>query len=205
MKAPFLFSSLAFILLVVTNPAMTDGSPFIGSTATLATIEEGVSGTATIVDAQTIRVDNFYFNGGGISVYFRLGTNNTSAAFGSGLTLGDQLVGHIYNNATVVLNLPSGQTIDGYNAISVYCVDANVNFGSGAFIAPAQPHLDDIQQTNGITSVVLSGETGKPYELQGSTDLTNWTDLELETNTTGTITFTDTNQFDIRFYRAMVR
>ncbi len=206
MKASFLIYSFVLTLFVVANPVLAaDSGPVIGSTATLSTIEQGVSGTATVVDAQTIRVDNFYYSGGGISVYFRLGTDDTTPAYVNGISLGGQLVGQTYTNATVMLYLPSGQTIEGYHAISVYCVVANANFGSGVFVAPAPLHLDDIQRTNGVTSVVLSGETGKPYELQGSIDLSNWTDLELETNTTGTITFTDTNQFDTRFYRAMVK
>jgi hypothetical protein len=191
-------------LLVCASVQAADG-PFIGSTGTLSTIEYGVSGTAVVVDAQTIRVDHFYYQGGGISVFFRLGTNDTSAAFNSGITLGDQLVGHSFADATVTLNLPSGQSVEGYHALSVYCVDAQVDFGSGTFVDPVPPHLDSIERTNGATAVVLSGQLGRAYQLQSSSNLMSWEDLDLETNTAGTLTFTDTNQVEPHFYRAVVR
>ena len=40
-----------------------------------------VSGTVTLVDADTFRVDNFYDNGGGINVHFILAAANDYNAF----------------------------------------------------------------------------------------------------------------------------
>jgi Electron transfer DM13 len=200
------FTIFPFLFLVVSISVLaSDIGPFVGATATLSTIEEGVSGTATVIDAQTIQVEHFYYEGGRISVFFRLGTNDTKTAFGNGISLGDQLVTHSYTNATLTLSLPAGQSLEGYNAISVYCVSANVDFGSGAFIAPAPPQLSDIQHIDGITSVVLTGEIGKRYELQASTNLLTWVDLYLATNTDGMITLTDTNLVEQRYYRAVVK
>jgi len=105
-----------------------------GYTALLQTKAHSVSGTATIVDEDTFRVDDFTYDGGGISVFFYLGTEQTDAAFASGLQVGPQLFGTPYNDDSLVLDLPAGHTLDGYNAVSVWCVTAGADFGSGTFV-----------------------------------------------------------------------
>lgn len=137
-------------------------------------------------------------------MYFYLGTNTSHDAFLGGIPIGDQLSGN-YSNATVTVSLPGGQTLDGYNAISVWCVHFQVDFGSGTFMPPSGPQLTSIQNTNRVTSVVVSGTIGESYELQVSSNLSTWTDFESKTNTEGAVTFTDTNQFIQRFYRVMVQ
>lgn len=196
---------LGFSCIVSANRALAgDGRPFIGSAALLSTFEQGVTGTVTVVDAQTLRVDHFYFQGGGLEVYFRLGTNNSNTAFQYGLSIGNQLVPNRFTNASLTLPVPTGQSLEGYDAISVYCVDVNANFGSGAFADPSPPHLAALEQPDGSISVMLSGEVGKAYQLQSSSNLMDWVDFDLQTNIDGTTTFTDTNRFDQRFYRAVV-
>ncbi len=127
--ATILFSGLA------ASPASA-GYDRAGYRTELSTLAHSVSGTVTIVDIDTIRVDNFHYDGGGISVYFVLGTSDTYAAFASGLVIGDDLLGTPYSGGSLVINLPPGETLDGYNAVSVWCVPAGANFGSGTFGAP---------------------------------------------------------------------
>ncbi len=104
-----------------------------GWEAQLSTIYHNVSGTVRILDHNSLEVENFDYDGGGPAVYFYLGTENTQQAFLNGIPAGSLLSGPIYNNEAFTIDLPPGQTMDMYNAISVWCVDFRVNFGSGTF------------------------------------------------------------------------
>lgn len=51
----------------------------------------------------------------------------------------------------------------------------------------------------------LLGAQGRNYQLQGSTNLVNWVNLETLANVTGTITFTNSSNLgDMQFYRTML-
>lgn len=104
-----------------------------GWEAQLSTKFHEVSGTVRIVDHNTLEVEDFSYDGGGPAVYFYLGTENTQAAFLNGIGVGPLLSGPAYNNETLTIDLPAGETMDMYNAVSVWCVDFEINFGSGTF------------------------------------------------------------------------
>ena len=135
----------------------TTHAAVVGSAATLMMNYHNVGGTVTITDADTFRVDDFTYDGGGPYVFFYLGTEQTSAAFGSGLAIEPMLTtGTSYDGSQGALyyDLPAGETFDNYNAISVWCAEFHVDFGSGTFVAPALPGdlngdgyvgLDDLQ------------------------------------------------------------
>lgn len=112
-----------------------------GWVANLSTLQHGVSGNVTIVDARTVRITEFNYDGGGPQVYAYLGADNSNAAFQAGRVIGAQLnrAGPAYVNATLDLQLPAGQTLDGFNALSIWCAEFRVNFGSGGFKAPPTP------------------------------------------------------------------
>ncbi len=114
--------------------------PRAGWQAELNMVAHGVSGTATIVDEDTFQVDNFTYDGGGLAggVYFYLGASDSQSAFEAGLLAGPDLLGTSYDGTggPLEINLPGATTLDGYNAVSVWCVDANFNFGSGTFVVP---------------------------------------------------------------------
>jgi len=110
--------------------------PRAGETTTLSELAHQVAGQATIVDHNTVRLDNFSYDGLGFEVYAILGTENTNAAFANGLRISDNLLGTAYNNDTLVLDLPPGETIDGYHGITIWCVVIGMNFGSGEFASP---------------------------------------------------------------------
>lgn len=130
----------AIVVLSALRPAF-GVAPYdrAGWYADLSTLAHGVSGRVTIVDADTFRIDNFHYDGGGISVYAYLGAANTNPAFASGLQAGPQLLGTPFNGGSLVVDLPPGQTLDGYNAVSIWCVVALSSFGSGSFGPPAYP------------------------------------------------------------------
>jgi hypothetical protein len=108
--------------------------PRVGYEAYLKTIFHNVSGKVTIVDTNTLAVENFTYDGVGPSVYFYLGTEISDVAFANGLRILPLLTGTAYNNSKLVLNLTGPSTLDNYNAISVWCEDFHVDFGSGVFL-----------------------------------------------------------------------
>lgn len=128
------------LTLLHMQPARAQTGDYIraGWTATLSTNAHGVSGKAEIIDAHTVRLTNFNYDGGGPQVYAYLGTADDNDAFADGIAIGGLLTrpDTPYVNETVDLVLPSELTLDGYDAISIWCVDFRVNFGSGTF-APA--------------------------------------------------------------------
>lgn len=110
-----------------------------GWQAPLSTVSHGVRGTVTVVDADTFRVDNFDYDGRGISVYFYLGVSNLTTSFSAGLRVGPQLLRATpYVNETLTVDLPAGQTLTGYQAISVWCTGIGSSFGSGTFVSPRE-------------------------------------------------------------------
>ena len=109
-----------------------------GWQARLSTLQHGVSGTVTIIDERTVRLSGFNYDGGGPQVYAYLGRDDTAASFASGKRLGGRLNSPFaYANATLDLQLPEGQTLDGFSALSIWCEAIGSSFGSGLFQPPA--------------------------------------------------------------------
>lgn len=126
-----------------------------GWEAQLGALTHGVSGTIRMVDADTLAVENFSYDGGGPLVYFYLGADNTDASFTQGLPVGPLLSGTRFSNESLVIDLPAGLTLDGYNAISVWCVDRRVGFGSGTF--------GSVVQYVATFDATWSGATHEPF------------------------------------------
>ena len=196
-----LLNGLSLALLTLITPTVTLADPArTGAMTELSTLAHQVSGTATIVSTNAIRIDDFTYDGGGPAVYFYLGTNNTQQAFVHGIPIGGLLTGQVFSGNTVTVTLPAGQTLDGYNAISVWCVDFAANFGSGNF----QPYISEIHSGESAVVVSVSGAPGEAYQLQGSSNGVSWINLTTKTNLTGTVEFTDTNALSARLYRLEV-
>lgn len=108
--------------------------PRVGWTATLTTKSHGVRGTAVIVDNCTVEVRNFFFDGRGLDVKL-YGTKGTN--FRQGWPMSEDLIrSPAYMDETVIGKLPQGRTLDDLDAISVWCIDIPVDFGSASFKAP---------------------------------------------------------------------
>ena len=88
-----------------------------------------------IEDEFTIRVEDFTYTGGGLSspgVFFYL---DDDLAFTSGTAVGDNLHGQNFQDEDLgTIHVPGG--LDGLNAVSVYCLGAQADFGSGLFQIP---------------------------------------------------------------------
>jgi hypothetical protein len=114
--------------------------PRAGWQATLSTRAHGVRGTVTIVDADTFRVDDFFYDGGGIAVYFILAAADDNNLFRTERLVTERnFLGMPQNGGSVTVDLPAGTTFDGYNAISLWCLPAQANFGSGTFQQVPEP------------------------------------------------------------------
>ncbi len=123
----------AALLAACAAPALAQ-MPAPGWEAELSMISHLVSGTVVVVDEDTIRIDNFTFDGRGLDVRVYLGVDESS--FASGIAVGPQLVGMPFAGESLVIDLPAGETIDGWHAVSIWCVDIPVSFGQGTYMAP---------------------------------------------------------------------
>ncbi len=101
-----------------------------------------VQAVATIIDASTVQVEHFTYDGTEPLVYFYLGGNNSNEAFLTGLPL-PPLLGRAYNDESLVLTLPVGETLDKYTALSVWDASLDENFGSAVFQLDDPNDADD--------------------------------------------------------------
>ena len=138
--AAIFFSMVTTLFLLTALSGKAADYSRTGWQANLSTLAHGVSGVAEIVDERTIVLRNFNYDGGGPAVYAYLGTENSNPAFETGLSMMPLLtrIGQPYVNETITVTLPiSGANLDGFLAISIWCEDFKINFGSGVFQEPA--------------------------------------------------------------------
>jgi Electron transfer DM13 len=105
--------------------------PNVGKTAMLSTRSHLVSGQVKIVDSCTIEITNFTYDGLGLSkveVYGGLGGN-----YRNGFPIGPNLRGTVFTGQTLRVLMKPGD-IDKLDGISIWCSDANANFGDARFI-----------------------------------------------------------------------
>lgn len=125
--------AIALLCQFITISALAQSYQRAGQKALLSQLHHDVEGVVIIEDEDTIRVENFSYDGQGLAVYFYLGEENSDASFSAGLPIGPPLLGTVYSNDTLIIDLPEGTTLEGYNAISVWCVPAMASFGTGTF------------------------------------------------------------------------
>jgi mono/diheme cytochrome c family protein len=103
----------------------------VGQTAVLQKRFHGVEGKARIVDDCTIEITEFAFDGGGIDVRVYGGKGGDYAR---GFAMGDDLrKPGGYSGATIRVSLPTTRTLDDLDGVSIWCVPAGADFGSGPF------------------------------------------------------------------------
>jgi Electron transfer DM13 len=104
----------------------------IGQVATLSTRSHNVKGQAKIIDDCTLEISNFSYDGGGLSKVFVYGGKGGNYA--AGFPIGPNLKGTVYNNQVLRVTLQAGD-LERLDGISIWCTDANANFGDGRFAA----------------------------------------------------------------------
>lgn len=105
--------------------------PRVGQRATLRTLFHGVAGTARIENNCTIVIENFFYDGGGLDVRVYGSSDGT---FDDGVILSRDLrrFGG-YRGETLRIALPDDITLERVRHIAIWCIVADVNFGSGSF------------------------------------------------------------------------
>ena len=119
-----------------TQDTDTDDEPSeavaIGSTASLIEHAHDVGGTATLVDAQTIEITGFSYDGEGIDARFFLVQDG--AAFDTTNEISGNLVGTgPYRDDTLTLTIPTTVDPTSWDAITLWCIPFGASFGSGVF------------------------------------------------------------------------
>src|SRR5262245_65678512 len=166
MKAEVWLFRLVAVLLAVGVGRMIGQTNYTraGWETTLTQTGHGVSGTATIIDERTIRLTHFSYDGLAPDMYVYLGTNLTIAAFLEGGLTASPRLARAYNNETYDVQLPQGQSLDGWSAISIWCRLVQGSFGWGTFVAPSRPTLSVTGRPNAV-EVTLTGEARKKQQL----------------------------------------
>ncbi len=152
------------ILLVVLLVSQRVDAAVTGAVAELSTRFHNVSGTVTVVDEDTFRVDNFTYDGLGPAVYFYLGAVNHASAYVNGLGILPILTGTAYDGTQGPLfyDLPNGEVFDDYNGIAVWCVDFSANFGSGEFLLPGDLDGDSFVGLNDLDIILNNWNKSVP-------------------------------------------
>ncbi len=114
-------------------PLSTDNTslhPLVGTSSTFSDLAHDISGRLTVIDDRTLEVSNFFYDGGGVTVFFYTGTDGDyrDPAAGAG-PIGSQLNGRRFSGETIRLTIPDNLTLDDFNGISVWCVPFSANFG----------------------------------------------------------------------------
>jgi len=104
----------------------------VGQTAILTEYFHDVGGVARIEDNCTIVVSGFTYDGNGIVVEFYAGQNRDFDP-PAGFSISEDIKGTRFTGGTYTITLNDGVTLDDFDSISVWCVDAGVNFGDGVF------------------------------------------------------------------------
>lgn len=102
----------------------------VGHVATLSTRSHGVSGKVVVVDNCTLEIRNFNYDGGGLSKVFVYG--GKAGNYLAGFAVGNNLRGTSFANQTLTVKLNAGD-LDRMDGVSIWCADANANFGDGLF------------------------------------------------------------------------
>ena len=106
----------------------------VGFVADLTTRQHGVRGRITVVDATTLSVSGFDYDGGGLSDVRFYGAKG--GHYAQGFALGPQLAIGAQSNRAFTFQLPAGRTLADLDGLAVWCVSAGVGFGDGLFHAP---------------------------------------------------------------------
>ena len=115
-----------------TNTQCSASHSLVGTSVEMTSHSHNVQGTFTIIDDCTIEFTQFSYDGGGPAVYFYTGNNGDYAA-NDAVRISSLLTGTAFSNDTVRLVLPNSVTLDGFNGVSVWCVDFAANFGDARF------------------------------------------------------------------------
>ncbi|XP_074095644.1 DM13 and DOMON_DOH domain-containing protein skeletor isoform X2 [Cotesia typhae] len=170
MKTPYYLSSFkSFVFLVLLIAHCCDGEDYYGKLiGKLSELNHGLSGEVYAVDARTLFIKDFNYDGEGPAAYFYAG--NSRAPIINGFRIRDEKgnTGPLkqYRKKKITLTLPEGKTLKDIKWFSVYCDAYSVNFGDvripRGFDFPKPQKLAGLNGVHGVRSdpvVVVDAQT----------------------------------------------
>ncbi|KAF5296682.1 hypothetical protein FQR65_LT10223 [Abscondita terminalis] len=154
---PIVHTFLQFLTLSVTLHSSYGVyiGKFIGK---LSELHHGVSGEVYAVDARTLILKDFTYDGQGPAAYFYAGSTRSPGVGGFRLTdeNGSPEVIRRYRKENVILTLPEGKTLNSIKWFSVWCEEFTVNFGDVKiprnFDYPRPRKVDALRGVHGVSS-----------------------------------------------------
>jgi len=113
---------------------IVDEVPDVGWTAEIEGAFHDLAGFAEIIDGNTIDINDFSYDGGGLNA--RLFLVVDGAEFSEDYELTDNLVGSEFANETLAVHIPDQAEFENWDSIVMWCVPAGVSFGMGVFEPP---------------------------------------------------------------------
>ncbi|KAB0794806.1 hypothetical protein PPYR_11645 [Photinus pyralis] len=158
---------LRFFTFIVTLQSVYTAylGKFIGK---LSELHHGVSGEVYAIDARTLHLKDFTYDGQGPAAYFYAGNTRAPGAGGFRLTdeNGNPEVIRRYRKENVILTLPEGKTLNSIKWFSVWCEEFTVNFGDVKiprnFDYPRPRKIDALRGVHGVSSdniVIVDAQT----------------------------------------------
>jgi mono/diheme cytochrome c family protein len=108
--------------------AGTPGGDCAGRSGQLTGLLHNVGGTIEELSTKKIRITNFTYDGGGIDVHVWL---FQSGHINQGTAIGDNLKSQPHSGDTLEVDIPGELTPHAYDSVSIWCVSAHQDFGSG--------------------------------------------------------------------------
>ncbi|KAK7869548.1 hypothetical protein R5R35_002316 [Gryllus longicercus] len=160
---------LHLLALAATAARAAEGDGYYGKfIGKLKQLHHGVSGDVYAVDARTLHIRNFNYDGEGPAAYFYAG--DSKSPNGNGFRINDEKgspnVLPRYRNKHITLTLPENKTLRDIRWFSVWCDEFSVNFGdvriSKTFEYPRPQKIDALSGVHGVSSeniVVVDAQT----------------------------------------------
>ncbi|KAK5644469.1 hypothetical protein RI129_005769 [Pyrocoelia pectoralis] len=158
---------LQFFTFIVTLQSVYTAylGKFIGK---LSELHHGVSGEVYAIDARTLHLKDFTYDGQGPAAYFYAGNTRAPGSGGFRLTdeNGNPEVIRRYRKENVILTLPDAKTLNNIKWFSVWCEEFTVNFGDVKiprnFDYPRPRKIDPLRGVHGVSSdniIIVDAQT----------------------------------------------
>lgn len=113
--------------------ACTVDSSKVGGRFALTERAHGVRGTLVVVDDQTLTLEDFSFDGGGLDVRALVAADRDALRDDAVVLSEDLRRAGGYEDASLSFALPAGLTVDDVGAFSIWCVVVGQSFADATF------------------------------------------------------------------------
>ncbi|XP_018057945.1 PREDICTED: protein Skeletor, isoforms B/C isoform X5 [Atta colombica] len=159
---------LITVLLLITVAQICSGAYYGKLIGKLSELQHGVSGEVYAVDARTLFIKDFTYDGEGPAAFFYAG--NSKGPGNNGFRVRDERgttnLLKRYRKKDITLTLPDGKTLNNIKWFSVWCDEFSVNFGDvripRGFDYPKPQKLKALSGIHGVSSepvVIVDAQT----------------------------------------------